>query len=64
MVLCTLGHEDHADTVGPGLWQGDAQLLGFLAEESIRDLDQNAGTIPGQWICTHGAAMRNVPEDL
>ncbi len=64
MVFWALGHEDHTDPVGTGLWQGDTQFLGFLAEEGIGDLDQNAGTIPGQWVCTHGAAMRNVAEDL
>ncbi len=64
MVLWILRHKNHADPIGTNIRQRDPKLLGFFAQKGIRNLDQDAGTIPGERVGTHSAAMRNVAEDF
>ena len=54
----------NADAVGSRLGQLESQLLAFAREKLMRDLNQNAGTVPGLRIAAASATMRQVQQDL
>jgi hypothetical protein len=58
-----LGQEDHPDTIVPGWRQLDSLLGHLLAEEGIRNLDQDPGTVAHQWIGTDRSAVIQVLQD-
>jgi hypothetical protein len=41
----------------------DADPVRFLAEEAVRDLNQDAGTVPSVRLASTGATMEEVDED-
>ena len=57
-------HEHVTDRVMPGLRQLDLERRGDLVEEGVRDLHQDAGAVAGEWVCTRGAAMGQVFQNL
>ena len=56
--------EHHADAVGAGLGQNEAELGALAGEELVRDLNQDAGAVAGFRIASASAAMGQVDEDL
>ncbi len=57
-----LGHEELADRVAAGLRQREAELVAFLLEERVRNLNEDSGAVAGQRICTHGAAVLEIAQ--
>ncbi len=58
-----LGQKHHSHAVLARHRKGHTLLRHFLAEEGIRDLQQDAGTVAGQRIGAGGAAVGEVLED-
>ena len=58
-----LGQKHHADAIVADLRQGNALRMAFLAHEGIGNLHQDAGTIAGEGVSTHSAAVGEVPQD-
>ena len=56
-------HEQLADRVFAGLRQLEAELVGLLGEERVRDLHQDAGAVAGARIGADRAAMLEIAED-
>ncbi|MGY4598834.1 hypothetical protein ACVWXL_006580 [Bradyrhizobium sp. GM22.5] len=56
-------HEQRADGVFARIGQHEAELLRLAAEESMRDLHQNAGAVTGARVGADGAAVLEVTED-
>ncbi len=56
--------ERHADAVGSGLRQREAEFLAFAGKELVRNLDEHAGAVAGFRIAAAGAAMRQVEQNL
>ena len=59
-----LGQEAHGHGVAPGLGQVDAGLPGPVAQQGVRNLDQNAGAIAHEGVSADGAAMVEINQDL
>ena len=59
-----LRQEDHADAVLALLGQRDAQRVGVLPEEGVRDLELDAGAVAGVRVAALGAAVLQVDEHL
>ena len=58
-----LRQEAHADTVFASRRQGHALLGHFFAEEGVRQLYENAGTVAHQRICAYGTPVIQVFQD-
>ncbi|MGY4431098.1 hypothetical protein ACVWWO_003575 [Bradyrhizobium sp. F1.13.1] len=56
-------HEQRADGVFAGIGQREAEFLRLAAEESMRDLHQNAGAVTGARVGADGAAVLEVAQD-
>jgi hypothetical protein len=59
-----LWQEHHADAVVADGRQGNAQRGELGAQESVGNLDQDAGAVAGQRIGAHGAAVLEVAQNL
>ncbi len=57
------GQEDHAHAVFARRRQFDVLEGAFLAQEGVRNLQEDAGPVPGQGIGAHGATMGEVLQD-
>ena len=58
-----LRHEEMADGIVAGLRQLDAERAALLAQELVRDLDQDAGAVAGDRIGADGTAVLQVLQD-
>jgi hypothetical protein len=56
--------EHHAHRVAPGRGELDPETGAHATEEAIRNLDQQAGPIPGIGVAAAGAAVAQVDQDL
>jgi uncharacterized protein YdeI (YjbR/CyaY-like superfamily) len=59
-----LRQKNHTDAVFSGRWEFDASDSHFVPEELVRNLNQDARAISGQWIRTDCTAVGEIPEDL
>ncbi len=59
-----LGQEDHAHAVIAGGRQGHALLGHLFAEQGVRNLDQDAGTVALQRVGTHGTPVVQILQDF
>ena len=50
--------EDHADGVIPGAGKADAQSFAFGAQKAVRDLQEDAGPVPGQVVGADGRPLK------
>ncbi len=55
-----LGQKHHAHPVNAGLGQGHTQGSALLAQESVGNLQQHAGSVAGQGIGAHGTPMGQI----
>ena len=62
--LFVLGKEAHGHGVFADRRQIDVRTLGPVAQQTVRNLNQNPGTIPYQRVSTHGTAMVQIDENL
>ena len=58
-----LRHEEMADGIVAGLGQLDAERPALLAQELVRDLDEDAGAVAGDRVGADGTAVLEVLED-
>ncbi len=58
-----LRHEQHANSVFAAFRQREAELLGFLGKEFVRNLHKDAGTVAGARIGADCAAVFQVAQD-
>ena len=58
------GQVHHAHAVLAGRRQGDAHALGFVGQELVRHLDEDAGSVSRIGFAAAGATMVEIAEDL
>ncbi len=63
-VLRVLRQEDHADAVVAERRQVQAESRGFLLEEAVRHLHEDAGAVAGVGLAAAGAAVLQIVQDL
>jgi hypothetical protein len=59
-----LRQESRATGVVAGFRQADVELGGFLAQKSVRHLDQNAGAVTELGVVTRGTAVCQIAQDF